>query len=232
MFGGTSGPRNMKRFNLVVSLITEDNDFQKAQAAAAEQAAQHLGVNVQIIYADSDGILQSQQLLRIIQTNVQPRCDAIIFEPAGATGLPQVARAAAAAGIGWATLNREVDYIPELRRSYRTPMFSIAADHREIGRTQGKQFAALLPKGGSVLYIEGPSQSMAAKGRTCGLSDTKPANVTIRTMRGHWTEESGHRTISSWLRLSTSRQSQFDIVAAQNDAMALGRPQSISGASR
>jgi len=212
----------MNKLSFVLSLITEDNDFQREQAAAAEQAAHRLGVGLQVMFAESDGVLQSQQLLKIVQAKSGPHYDGIIFEAAGATGLPQVAHAAAAAGFAWAVLNRRAEYTAELRRNYRTPSFSIAANHEEIGRTQGRQIAALLPSGGSVLYIEGPSQSVAAQGRTVGLSETKPDNISIRTMRGQWTEESGHKTISSWLRLSTSQQSQFDLVAAQNDAMAMG----------
>jgi len=212
----------MKNLSFVLSLITVDNDFQREQAAAGEEAAHRLGINLQVIFAESDGVLQSQQLLKIVQAKSGPQCDAIIFEGAGATALPQVARAAVAAGIGWAVLNRQVDYAAELRRSYRSPLFSIAANHEEIGCIQGKQIAALLPLGGMVLCIEGPSQSIAAQGRTAGLNVAKPGKVTVRTMRGHWTEESGHKTISSWLRLPTSQLSHFDLVAAQNDAMAIG----------
>jgi ABC-type sugar transport system substrate-binding protein len=211
----------MKKLSFLLSLITEDNDFQREQAAAAEEAAHRLGVNLQVMFAESDAILQSQHLLKVIQSK-SGQCDGIIFEAVGATALPQVARAAASAGIGWAVLNRQVEYIAELRRAYRTPVFSIAANHEEIGRIQGRQIGALLPLGGSVLCIEGPSQSMAAQGRTAGLNAVKSSKVEIRMMRGHWTEESGYKTISSWLRLSTSQQSRFDLVAAQNDEMALG----------
>lgn len=41
-------------------------------------------------------------------------------------------------------------------------------------------------------------------------------------MKGHWTEASAHRAVSSWLRLSTSQRTHIDVVAAQNDAMAMG----------
>jgi ABC-type sugar transport system substrate-binding protein len=88
----------MAKLNVLVSLITEDNDYQKEQAAAAEDAARLLDANLQIVYADNDAVNQSQQLARVIQRPAQ-RPDAILVEPVG-TGMPQVA-AAAAAGIGW-----------------------------------------------------------------------------------------------------------------------------------
>jgi ribose transport system substrate-binding protein len=211
----------MKKMKFVVSLITDDNDYQIEQAAAAEDTARRLGVEIQIIYADSDSITQSQQLLKVIQSRAEAHPDGIILEPVGGTALPQVARAAAAAGIGWVVLNRDVDYMAELRRSYRVPIFAVTADHEEIGRIQGNQFKALLPKGGSVLCIQGPSESAATKGRTTGMYECK-GDLQVKLVKGNWTEASAYKAISAWLRLSTSRQSHMDVIAAQNDAMAIG----------
>ena len=145
----------MKKLKFLVSLTTNDNDYQIEQAATAEQAARRRGVEVQIIHAENDSVTQSQQLLKIIQSRSDSHPDGIIFEPVGGTALPQVARAAAIAGIGWVVLNRDVEYIPELRKAYRVPAFCITSDHEEIGRIQGRQLGAILPKGGSVLYIQG-----------------------------------------------------------------------------
>ena len=101
----------MKKLKFILSLTNNDNDYQLEQAAAAEQAAKQLGVEVQIIQADNDSVTQSQQLLQVIQSRSDSLPDGIIFEPVGGTALPQVARAAGMAGIGWVVLNREVDYI-------------------------------------------------------------------------------------------------------------------------
>ncbi len=212
----------MKRLSFVVSLTNDNNDYQQEQAAAAEKAARRFGVDVKIVHADNDALAQSQQLLHYVQDSGVQRPDAILFEPAGGTAFPQVARAAAAAGIGWVVLNHEVDYVSELRRAYKVPVFAITSDHEEVGRIQGQQFAALLPNGGSILYIEGPANSSAAKERTAGMLKAKPANIRVKTMRANWTEESAYRTVSSWLRLRTSQESQVDLVGAQDDSMAMG----------
>jgi ribose transport system substrate-binding protein len=212
----------MKKLKFIVSLTNNDNDYQIEQAAAAEHAAKRLGVEVQIIHAENDSVTQSQQLLKIIQSRNEALPDGIIFEPVGGTALPQVARAAAIAGIGWVVLNRDVEYVAELRKAYRVPAFSLTSDHEEIGRIQGRQFAALLPHGGDVLYIQGPTENLAAKQRTFGMYETKPAEVRVKLMKAQWTEASAHRTVSSWLRLSTSQQTHLDLIAAQDDSMALG----------
>jgi ribose transport system substrate-binding protein len=212
----------MKKPSVLISLTTDANDYQQEQASAAKQAAQRLGADIQILYAENDAITQSQQLLKIIQSSAGPRPDAIILEPAGGTALPQVARAATAAGIGWVVLNRDAEYIEELRRMHKVPIFGITSDHEEIGRIQGRQFAALLPKGGSVLYVQGPTESLAAKQRASGMYETKPIGIQVKLMKAHWTEESAYKAVSSWLRLTTSPQATIDLVGAQDDSMAMG----------
>jgi ABC-type sugar transport system substrate-binding protein len=147
----------MKKLRFLVSLHTRENDFQVAQAQTAEETAHKLRSDVEIVFADNDAVNQSTQLLKAIQSRVESRPDAIVVEPVGGTALPQVARAASAAGIGWAVLNRRPDYLSDLRKAATAPMFAVSSNHFEIGRIQGRQFAALLPRGGSVLYIEGPS---------------------------------------------------------------------------
>jgi ribose transport system substrate-binding protein len=212
----------MKKLSFLVSLTNNDNDYQQEQSAAAEKAARRLGVDVKIVHANNDAVTQSQQLLHYIQGAAASRPDAIVFEPAGGTGFPQVARAAVAADIGWVVLNHDADYLKQLRHNCHVPVFSISSDHEEVGRIQGKQFAALLPQGGSMLYIEGPANSSAAQERTNGMNMTKPGNIQVKTMRANWTEESAHRAVSSWLRLRTSQETQIDLVGAQDDSMAAG----------
>jgi ribose transport system substrate-binding protein len=212
----------MKKLKFVLSLTNNDNDYQIEQATAAQAVARRLGVEMQIIHADNDSVTQSQQLLKVIQTRTDSLPDGILFEPVGGTAMPQVARAAAIAGIGWVVLNRDVEYVAELRKAYRIPAFCVTSDHEEIGRIQGRQFAALLPHGGAVLYIQGPTENLAAKQRTFGMYETKPADVQVKLMKAQWTEASAYRTVSSWLRLSTSQQTHLDLIAAQDDSMALG----------
>jgi ribose transport system substrate-binding protein len=211
----------MKRLRFIVSLTTDDNDYQREQAISAEDAAGRLGVDLEIVYAKNDAITQSQQLLKVVQGPIERRPDAIIFEPVG-TGLPQVARVATAAGVGWVVLNREVDYIGELRHKCHAPVFTLTSDHEEVGRIQGRQIAALAASSGYVLYIQGPAASTAAQQRTDGMMQTKPANVQVRMLKAQWTEESAQKAVSSWLRLSTSREVPISVIAAQDDSMALG----------
>ena len=209
----------MKKLRFVVSLIVAENDYQQLQAASAREAARRLGADIEIIYAGNDAIGQGQQLLEMIQSTARP--DGIICHPVGTT-LAQVGRQAALAGIGWTVLNRETDYLSELRKDSRVPMFSVTVDHLEVGRIQGRQFAALLPQGGLGLFITGPGTNPVFKIRLEGMESTKPANIQLRTLPGKLTEQSGYDAIQHWLSLTTSRTTPLQLVAAQNDNMAMG----------
>jgi ribose transport system substrate-binding protein len=219
----------MKRFRVVISLMTRENDYQLEQAASAQESATSLGIDAQIIFADNDSITQGTQLLKIIQGEASTRPDAIVCEPVGGPCLPQVARAAVQAGIPWVLLNRDADYIAELRRSTpRLPIFSIGSDQKEVGRIQGQQLTALVRNGGGVLQIQGPSENSTAKDRTLGMQAALPPHIPVTTLRGQWTEESAQRSIESWLRLNTSQKISIGAIAGQNDAMAMGARKAFS----
>lgn len=212
----------MKKLRFIVSLITDDNDYQRQQASVAQESAARLGVELQTLFARNDAIYQSQQLLDVIQDR-NAGVDGILVEPASRTGFPKVAQAAVASGIAWVVLNCEADYLKELRSRNGAPSFAVSADNQEVGRIQGRQLGVLLPRGGSVLYIQGPSQSTVTEQRTAGMLETKPDNVSVRILKSaNWTEEAGFRVASSWLRLSTANQEQINAVQAQNDFLALG----------
>jgi ABC-type sugar transport system substrate-binding protein len=211
----------MKRLKFVLSL-PQDNTYQREQAQVARETAAKLGVDIQLLQADNDSVTQSQQVLETVQSRSEHRPDAILFEPLTATALSRVGEAAVGAGIAWIVLNCDVDYLHGLRSRARVPVFSVTRDHTEIGRIQGKQFTALLPAGGTVLYIQGPATSSAAAQRTNGTESEKPANIKLKALRSSWTEEGAYQAVSGWLRLSTSRPASIDVVGCQYDGIAMG----------
>src|SRR5207245_10581574 len=137
------------------------------------------------------------------------------------TLLPVKTQATVSYGIICYVLILDVVYLTEFR-TYPVPFFAISSDHEEILRIQGRQFGALLPKGGTVLYIQGPSESSAARQRTAGMYETKRVDIQVKTLKANWTEASAFKAINSWLRLSTSRESRIDVIAAQDDSMVVG----------
>jgi len=211
----------MKKSRIVVSL-PNDNLYQHEQELVAKSTGERLGLDVQVLHAGDDAIAQSQQVLQIIHSSGESTLGAIIVEPVSATGLRRVAEVAVEKGIAWVISNGHVDYIQHLRKSPQVPVFTVTQGQHEIGQLQGKQFGALLPQGGAVLYIEGPNMSTVAVQRREGMESARPQNIRITTIRGKWTEEGAYQSTAAWLRLATSRAEKFDLVAGQTHELTLG----------
>jgi ABC-type sugar transport system substrate-binding protein len=219
----------MAKLRIVVSL-PNDNAYQHQQEIAAKSAAASLGVDLRVIHAHDDSITQSQQLLEIIQSTSAEMPNAFLVEPVTASGLRRVAEVAVAKGIGWVISNSEVDYVRQLRKSPQVPVFTVTQGQLEIGRLQGKQIAAFLPQGGSVLCIQGPSMSSVAVQRFEGMESAKPKNVQVATLRSKWSEEAAYQSALAWLKLATSRAEKFDLVAGQTHELALGAKKALQNA--
>jgi ABC-type sugar transport system substrate-binding protein len=209
----------------VISLPGENN-YLREQEAAAKTSAQRLGLDLQVINAKSDPVTQSQQVLEVVQAQ-SGRPDGVIVEPVNNQGLPRVAEAAVAAGIGWVVSNASVDYLEPLRKSAKAPVFAVSQDHTEIGRMQGRQFLTVLPRGGSALYLRGPATNFLAAQRSEGLESVLGANVQVKSLKIQWTAESAYNSVTSWLRLSSVHAADTHLIAAQNTDFILAARQAF-----
>ena len=220
---------------LVVALLDENQEFQRLQAEDARGRAAEAGVNVEILFAENSAIFQIQQLYKVIQVPAEQRPQAILVETVAGGGLERVARAAVKAGIGWVLMNRKVSYISSLRQENAgVPVMAVSTDQLEIGRLQGQQIAALLPPGRTdVLYVQGPSDTSAAQDRLSGAREVlNGKGVDLKVLDGQWTEASGEQAVERWLRLKRfEKEVHIDVVACQNDAMAVGARRALAAAS-
>src|SRR5262245_27532627 len=214
---------------IVASFITEDNDFQVFQAADARQEAARLGLELDVVFAGGNAIQQIQQLFRHIHASERPF--ALIVEPVVDEGMERVARNAVDAGIGWIVLNRRAPYLPDLVAKRRQlPVGSVSTDQLEVGRLQGRQFQALLPSGGRVLYVQGPLHSAVVRERLTGLRGElqgKPIELTL--IDADWTAAGAEKAVAFWSRSSLSAGLHLDIVGGQNDLIAAGSRRALMG---
>jgi ribose transport system substrate-binding protein len=220
----------MGRNRLVASFLSEDQEFQVMQAADARVAAERAGLTLEVLYAENNAVLQIQQLYRFVHAAETERPVAIIVETVVGEGLERVARNAARAGVGWVLLNRNVPYLEALRREHpRLPISVVTTDQLGVGRIQGRQFRALLPKGGSVLYLQGPPDTSVAQERLRGMQETTAGtNVQVKVLNGEWTQASAERAVVAWLRLKTTEAFHPDLIGCQNDEMAVGARKALT----
>lgn len=205
----------MAKLRFVLS-IPSDTTYIRAQASAAQTAADRLGIDLDVINAGMDAVAQGQQLLDLVLSKTV-RPDGILLEPVSAAGLPRVAEAAVAAGIGWVVSNAQVEYLDTLRRTAKAPVFQISQDHLEVGRIQGRQIGAILPDGGSVVYLRGPAMSSWATKRLEGLEKTKPKNTDLKPLKVIGASlETAATAVSSWLNLTHPKPETVQLIVSQN----------------
>ena len=133
---------------IVVSLTTADQEYQALQGEDAREAGRRLGVDVEVLFAEDNAVLQIQQLFRFVHAGEGERPAALLVHTRVPDGLERVARNAVQAGIGWILLNRTAPYVDALRREH--PAVAVAAvttDHVEIGRDPRPSAARLCPDG-------------------------------------------------------------------------------------
>jgi ABC-type sugar transport system substrate-binding protein len=208
---------------VVVALLNAEQEFQQVQARDARETGARLGFDVEVVFAAGHAVVQIQQLFKPIHAPEGERPVAIVVEAATAEGLERVARNAVKAGVGWVLINARVSYVDELRAAHPgLPIAMIGSSQLEVGRLQGRQCRALLPEGGHVLCVQGPADSTATQDRFAGLKEALGTGFEVRALYGDWTEAGGAKAVGSWLRLRTAEAFRPDVVACQNDSMAVG----------
>jgi ABC-type sugar transport system substrate-binding protein len=202
------------------------------QAADALVAAARAGFDIEVLYADQNAVQQIHQLFKFIHAPAEERPLAIVVETVVGEGLERVARNATRAGICWMLLNRRVSYLDALRNEHpRLAIAAVSSDQLALGRIQGRQFRALLPKGGNVLYVQGPPDTSAARERRQGAQETaEGGGIQLRTLDCDWSEAGAERVVANTIRLKTTEAWRPDLVGAQNDAMAMGARKALLAA--
>jgi ABC-type sugar transport system substrate-binding protein len=200
-------------------LVSAGNLYQAHQKESALAAARETGIELEVFFAEGEGKTQREQILSFLRSDAVP--DGLIVHAVEEAGLRLVAQEAVRKGIPWLMVNRSPAWVTELTTGSGGLAFCISADQRGIGRLQGEQFQRLLPEGGTVLYVTGPSQAGSAKERRAGMDEAKGALLSIISVVGAWTETSGHDAVGAWLEM-TRGFVPFDLVGAQNDDMAMG----------
>lgn len=207
---------------VLVSLFDEAQEYQKLQGDEARAAASRLGLDVEVVYGDRDPAIQSRQIEQALHSPEDRRPAAVVVQPMSVAVLEPVTRGAVQAGIGWVSLDPAI-YLDTLQRANPGKLVAVlTADGRAMGSLQARLFSALLPRGGSVVYVEGPPLATSVIDRREGVMEgLRGSGIrVVKTLHGDWSEESGAKAAELWVRLG--RVARPDLIGAQNDAMAAG----------
>jgi ribose transport system substrate-binding protein len=208
----------------IALFLMNNGDYQELLWDDCVRAAHRHGYPVRAFWADNDSHKQLRQIQSCLSEAEDQRPTVLLVSAVREIALISTARAAATLGIGWVLLLRYNDYVGALRSEFPSvPLFSVTADQREIGRIQGRQFKALLPGGGELVYVRGPLGTSSAINRFAGVQEILQGSaIELVTLNADWTAEGGARAVSEWMRGREGIDVTRFVAAAQNDAMAMG----------
>jgi ABC-type sugar transport system substrate-binding protein len=213
---------------VLLSCLYENLEYQRAQAEEARSAGLRVGLDVDVVCCEGNPVTQVKQIGGAVLAKDGGRPVAVVLHPVTASGLQGLVRETLRAGVGWISLD-PASYLEAARREYPEALVAqVASDNREVGRLQARLFRALLPAGGTVVSIEGPSLSAAVSDRRDGLREgLVGSRVTIvKTLTADWSGDGAERVMSFWLRMS-ARGARPALVGAQNDLMAAGARKAV-----
>jgi ABC-type sugar transport system substrate-binding protein len=219
-----------------VFLLGNGTLYQRLLAQDAKDAAARLGVPVTVVESDNFAAQQSQDIMRFLHTHAQERLGVIVMtvSDTGSLGgaaprehpVYKLARRVLGKSCAWIVLNRDAeDQIHVLRAEFpKIPIGLVTPDQKEVGRIQGRQFRALLPRGGRVLYVLGNPYVSSSEDRRAGMREAiAGAGFQLDEVDGLWSADKARDVVLKRLLSSgRERDKQPDIIGCQNDEMARG----------
>jgi ABC-type sugar transport system substrate-binding protein len=215
---------------IAVHLITTANAYQVHSKEDAVSTARRLDVDLSLQFADADAPRQIHQICEHLFCDPAQRPHALIVEAVRDGGIERVVKNAARAGVGFVLIHGDGQFLDAVREEYPEVLLSwVTADNEEIGRIQGGQFRALLPMGGLVLYVTGPSMSSTSQRRLEGAQAAlRGSGVELSLVAGNdWTSATGEKIVSDWLRLVVPGGMVPALVGCQCDDLAVAAKKAL-----
>jgi len=218
---------------------SRENRYQDLLARDAKDAAGRHGIGLEVFFSETLAAQQSTDVIRFLHSHSGQRTCVVIqtvsdIDSTGTGSLDQnavhkLARRVAEKGVGWIVLNRDAQaQVAALRREYPViPAGLVTPDQREFGRIQGRQFVALRPSGGMLLYVLGNPHSSSARDRRDGMRDVLGTALTVEEVDGYWSAAKAREAVARWLHSVARREAWPGIVGCQNDEMGLGAREAL-----
>jgi ABC-type sugar transport system substrate-binding protein len=200
----------------------ETNHYQLLQEQTALEEGRRAGYSVEVVFAP--GFDHLRVVRKRLSEPASAPLDAVLVEPASVSSTELILKELQGR-VGLVLMNAWTETIGDFaaRWGSQHPFGTVSTDHAGIGKVQGQQVRALLPKGGTVLLVTGPLKSSAAQQRLDGAKSVLGAAVTAyETEAGQWTEADGILAFNGWYGLYKARNPEVHVIAAHNDELAVG----------
>ncbi len=201
-----------------------DNEYQHLQREECLRVARRYGFVVAEASGQNDADVQRRQIEECLKQPDAVRPTVLLVNPVDEVSLRDTAMMAARAGVNWVSLNRDVDYLDDLRLEFPDLLVcSVSPDQRQVGRIHGRQLQMLLPDGGDVFYVQGPPGTSTGRLRL-EATQAELAHTAVRLIveSSDWTIEGAAELAARRLRGGGRSVGSVSVVCAQNDGMAIG----------
>jgi ABC-type sugar transport system substrate-binding protein len=207
----------------VALFLVERSDFQELLRKDAEAAARRSGVLLETYFTGHDFAGQVKQVRDCIDGPEPP--NAVVVLPVRDHGFGLTVRTALRAGISFVYIDRTEDDLIEASRDATNGavVSQVCPDEMDTGRIQGRQFRALLPQGGKVLYIQGSRRSLSGRDRTMGMEEAvRGSAIEVTPVEAGFGTEEARKAVLHRLKLLGRIHAKVDLIGCQTDQIALG----------
>jgi inositol transport system substrate-binding protein len=207
----------------VALFLVEHSDFQELLRTDAEAAARRVGLEVETHFTGHEFAGQVKQIRECIDGRSRP--NAIVVLPVRDRGFDFAVRAALRAGISFVYIDRTEDDLSEVTKDATNGAIvsQVCPDEIDTGRIQGRQFRALLPRGGKVLYVQGSRRSLSGRDRTQGMEEAVAgSSLEVTPVEAGFSIEEARKAVLHRLELFGRIHAKVDLIGCQTDQIALG----------
>ncbi|MEA4943777.1 MAG: sugar ABC transporter substrate-binding protein [Propionicimonas sp.] len=196
------------------------DQFLQTVADGMQAKADEIGAELVIVAAQEKADTQLSQVENFISQGL----DGIMVVPVDTDAAGPMTEAAKNANIPLVYVNRRPADLPD-----GVPY--VGSDSLLSGQLQMEELAKLAGGKGNVVVLQGDPANEAARLRTQGVEEIvakNPDMAVTKTQAGNWYREEGLAIMENWLQTGD----QIDVVAANNDEMALGAIQALKNAGK
>lgn len=215
--GAAGQKRDPKTMRIGYIMTDRNNVFQNMLADAIKSKAEELGVQLVIL----DGENRAEKQVAQMENLIAQFYDGIILNPCSFEGVTVGVAAAFRDEVPVITVNQVVSN-QDMCVAY------VGSDAVESGRLQGEQIRNATGGKGRLVVLHGTMgaepEINRKKGLMEGLGDGDYAIVAANT--ANWQRDQAMRVVENWMQAGLD----FDIVAAQNDNMAMGALKAVEDA--
>lgn len=223
-----SAPDTTSRPTVALVLKTLNHPFFVDMRRGAQEAADRLGVTLQVQAAEREIDVEKQ--MQIVENLIQTGIKALCITPSGSREIISALVKARDAGVPIVVVDTRLDATAAAAAGVEAKTF-VGSDNYEGGRLAGQHIAKITGGKARVAILEGIPGHETADSRLRGFRDAvadQPGITIVASQPANWERDQGFNVFQNMLQA----HSDIDTLFAANDLMALGALEAIAAAGR